>query len=208
MSPTSSHFIKEHMQAFVDDSHGIMILDPSDPTTLNTMITQNLQQQWEALLHTVGGKLEINKCRYIRFGPNHEAPPQHQHDTSITIIDHETNEPLALTEITHSTPYKLLGIEMAFDGNCQAQYKTFRDKCEKMAFAFTRWQLSADDTLQGYRSIFLPRVRYGTEATNIPVSQIHKAQLIVTGIVLPKMGYNKTLRPPILSSSSFKHSCY
>jgi hypothetical protein len=65
-SPTSKTCIQENIQEFVDDSHSIMIYDPNDNTPLQDIIQHNMQQ-WEILLHTIGGKLEINKCKFIRF---------------------------------------------------------------------------------------------------------------------------------------------
>jgi hypothetical protein len=188
-SPTSKTYIHENIQAFVDDSHSIMIQAPTNETPLHTIIQHNMQQ-WEALLHTVGGKLEISKCQFIRFGHT-SCNTQNQHtDPPITILDHDSGTTISPAEIVHSTPYKLLGVHMAFDGNTKSQAASLHQKCSKLAIAFNRCQLSTIDTIQGYRSIFLPGVRYGMSVTNIPPKQIIKAQQMITSIILPKMGYN------------------
>jgi hypothetical protein len=58
-SPISSVFTLEHIQVFVDDSHGIIIKDPSNPRSLDDLNHHNMQK-WEGLLNTIGGKLEIS----------------------------------------------------------------------------------------------------------------------------------------------------
>jgi hypothetical protein len=87
---------------------------------------------------------------------------------------------------------------MAFDGNTKSQSDSLHQKCETMAIAFTRCQLSPEDAIQGYRSIFLPRARYGMSATNIPTKHIHKAQQLITIIILSKMGYNRHMPTPVV----------
>jgi hypothetical protein len=106
--------MQENIQAFVDDSHSIMIRDPSDTTPLSTIIQHNMQL-WEELLYTIGGKLEITKCRYIRFENAANTQPR-QETPRIAITDHETSTEMIPDELHHSEAYKLLGIHMAFDG--------------------------------------------------------------------------------------------
>jgi hypothetical protein len=56
--PLSNSHVLEHIQAFVDDSHGPIIHDNYTPHTLLGTIQHN-KQTWEKLLNTVGGKLEF-----------------------------------------------------------------------------------------------------------------------------------------------------
>jgi hypothetical protein len=153
-------------------------------------------QEWESLLYTVGGKLEISKCNLVQF--------RWQMDlwgtlrlvtvpcTNPTLInDHELNTPIQIKEISTSAPYKLLGIQMAFDGNNKAQHEAMQKKCTKLAHAFASCAQNPLDTLQGYRSIFLPGVRYGMSATTLSMAQLHNTQKLVTSIILPKLGYNR-----------------
>jgi hypothetical protein len=86
----------------------------------------------------------------------------------IEITDSETDLPTKLTDISFSTSYKLvLGVQMAFDGNQCTQTTTFHEKCNKMAIPLLLCPLSHDETIQGYRSIFHPRLKYGLSVTNI-----------------------------------------
>jgi hypothetical protein len=80
---------------------------------------------------------------------------------------------------------------MAFDGNHRMQAKSFHSKCETLAIAFQRCQLSKADTIQGHRSILLPKLRYGLSATNIDSKNILKSQQLITQGILPKLGFNR-----------------
>jgi hypothetical protein len=200
-APISNVTMQDNIQAFVDDSHGIIIHDDTSPLSLRETIKHNLQA-WECLLHNVGGKLEINKCCVIRFG---QLPTTAHNDTTtpivdntISITDHETKKPIELKEITVREPYKLLGVNIAFDGGSDAQSTMFHQKCEKLATAFNRCNLSAEDTLQGYRSIFLPGAKYGFAASSIPIRNLKKSQQIITRAVLPKLGYNRHFPTPVV----------
>jgi hypothetical protein len=130
-SPISHATLLEHIQAFVDDSHGLMITDPNNNTPIKDIIKHNMQE-WEALLHTVGGKLEISTCQFVKFGPTIRDSPRQCPDPHIKIMEHETKQPLALIEASTNQSYKLLGVNIAFDGNNSKQSQAFLPKCEKL----------------------------------------------------------------------------
>jgi hypothetical protein len=117
IAPLSKLQSLEHIQAFVDDSHGLVIQGRNDETTLISKIQHNIQK-WESLLHTFGGKLEIDKCRLVHFNwasDNHEwhRLTQPTQTEAIQIIDHESNQLIHIPEIQTNEAYKLLGIQMA-----------------------------------------------------------------------------------------------
>jgi hypothetical protein len=173
-APISHQTITTNIQAFVDDSHGIIIQEHSDISDINNIIQHNMQH-WESLLNAIGGKLEISKCKVVKFRweswkngkqrlclYNTAQPP-------IQIRDSESKQHVTLPEITTSQPYKLLGINMAFDGTSTAQ-----------------------------TAILLPKLRYGLSATNMSNTSIMKSQQIVAQILLPKLGYNRHLPTAIV----------
>jgi hypothetical protein len=200
--PFSNVKVQEHIQCFVDDSHGIIIQEQNDKTPINETICRNLQE-WEALLNAVGGQLEISKCKIAKFKwkMNQTGEMLMQPDdnnTPITISDHETNNQIQLSEIQPSFPYKLLGVNIAIDGNNQEQSRAMNIKCGKLANAFARCNLSTTDTKQGYQSIYLPSVTYGLAAKTIPNTSLQEAQRQITHTILPKMGYNRHTPIPIV----------
>jgi hypothetical protein len=125
-SPTSSTEINDHIQAFVDDSHGLIIRHPNDTRPIE-QLTQHNTQAWERLLNAIGGKLEITKCRFSKIEWNssvngtYTLSGQLHTPTPISIIDHETLLPQEIYPIPTSEQYKLLGVHMTLDGNHKAQ---------------------------------------------------------------------------------------
>jgi hypothetical protein len=178
--PISDTVYNEKIQAFVDDSHGLLIHNPQGQRTLTETIQHNMQH-WESLLHAAGGKLEISKCQIVKFSPT----PIEQH------TDHSNITSISLSEISPSTPYKLLGVHIAFDGNNTQQAAHFQTNCDKMVIAFTRCQLTPDGALQGYRSIFLPAICYGMSATTVPEKILLQSQRTLSNAMLAKLGYNR-----------------
>jgi hypothetical protein len=94
-APISHTKSTNNIQAFVDDSHGIIIHNQNKNKTLQELIEQNMQT-WEHLLHTVGGKLEISKCQFVRFNDDDNL---HNNDHQIEIIDHENGQTQSIKEI-------------------------------------------------------------------------------------------------------------
>jgi hypothetical protein len=194
--PMSNIEIKENIQAYVDDTHGTILQEYSDPKNLTNIITHNLQE-WEVLLNAVGGKLEISKCKVSKLSwvmdlkgemiLSHDPNPD-----TIVITDHESGKNIHITEIRPDQPYKLLGVDLAMDGNTVAQDKALRKKFEKLAIAFAKCNLSPADTIQGYHSIFLPGATYGMSATTLSLQQIQASQKIVTSINTTKDGFQPT----------------
>jgi hypothetical protein len=156
-SPISPVFSNEHIQAFVDDTHGTMISKSNDHTDIIAMIQHNMQT-WERILFASGGKLELSKCRFcvIQWKCSEEGTysllPSTQE--TITVTDSETFQPSMTSALKHDEAYKLLGVMMAFDGNTTAQESTLRAKCNKLATAFNQLQLTSSEALQGYTDPF------------------------------------------------------
>jgi hypothetical protein len=187
----------ENVRAFVDDTHGLIIRNHDNPATLQDLLQHNMQP-CENFLHTVGGKLEITKSKFVRFNYTGVTPPATTNETpdnpqpaEITILDHETTRELEMSEIQHN---KLLGVYIALDGNTTAQLQHFSQKCHKLAIAFAKCHLSPADTLQGYRSIFLLGAKYGLAAINIASKDLQTAENKISQIILPKRDTIDTLR--------------
>jgi hypothetical protein len=189
--PISQLQTTEIIQAFLDDSHGIVIRNPNSDKSIEELIQHNMQT-WGDLLHAAGGKLEISKCKYVLFNSQTQAPPGASiSTTSISITDQENGQMIPLDEITTADHYKLLGIQMAFDGNQQGQDRAMNKKCQTFANTFMRCHLTPDKTYLGYRTIFLPTVLYGLSATTISEKNLNKSQQIITSILLSKLGFNR-----------------
>ena len=83
---------------------------------------------WEKLLFTIGGKLELTKCKFSTFAwttdnnGTQTLQPTNQLG-ALAITDSDTNTTYRIEEIPSKEDYKLLGVQMALDGNTTAQEK-------------------------------------------------------------------------------------
>jgi hypothetical protein len=80
------------------------------------------------------GKLEISKCKFSQitwaYDSNGTAIIETPNSTTtIAIQGSETKEAHHINEITTAESYKLLGINMALDGNSTNQIQQFEEKC-------------------------------------------------------------------------------
>jgi hypothetical protein len=91
---------------------------------------------------------------------------------------------------------------MSFNGANKAQAEALHKKCEKLATAFTGCKLCPSETIQGYRSIFLPGVRYGMSATTLSPTQLRQSQQLIMSIILPKLGFNRHMPRQVVYAPS------
>jgi hypothetical protein len=113
----------------------------------------------------VGNKIKISTCQFFKFDTTDNDTQHNCLAPNITVLDHDINHPLALLKAITNQPYKLLGVHIAFDGYSLEQSQALIQKFAKFAHTFSQCLLTPEDTLQGYRSIFLPEVSYGLAAT-------------------------------------------
>jgi hypothetical protein len=184
--------ITTKIRAFVDDTNCPTITHKNDLDDLKATLIHNAKL-WETLLFTIGGKLELSKCKFSSFlWDSDENGTVKLHDNaqigSIEIISSESQTPCQIEEIKPTEPYKLLGIQMTLNGNPKAQEAALREKCMKMTKVFTLAPLKPNDVATGYRAVILPTLKYGLAATNIPWYKLDVMEKPLIHTLLPKMG--------------------
>jgi hypothetical protein len=195
VGPISLRTLAEGVQAFVDNSSLFLIIPDDTGRTIEDYLLHNAQL-WERLLNATGGKLQISKCKFtiIQWDFDERGDPVLQvrdEDHQITITDSETNCPVKVGYIKPEKAYKLLGVQIAMNGDMKAQENVLQEKCEQMTSVFSQCPLSPPDVLQGYNSVFLPSIKYPLPATSITWEKLEKMQSLVINSVLPKLGFNR-----------------
>jgi hypothetical protein len=195
--PLTNKTINTKIRAFVDDTNCPTLTDNPDLKLLKQQVEQNTSL-WEKLLFTIGGKLELTKCKFSTFAWHSDKNGTQILCNSnqlgaLEIPDSETRTTCQIEEIPSSESYKLLGVQMALDGNTKAQEQLLQEKCTKMARVFHQAPLSKEDCLQGYTTVLLPTLKYGLMATAIPWYTLTTIQKTLTNTILPKMGYNRRM---------------
>jgi hypothetical protein len=123
-SPISNKATNNKIAGFVDDTTTLTILHYTIMLYI-VIILQRDTQMWEQLLHTSGGKLEIPKCVFAIFDSTFDkwgmavllqTTPNHLH-----LQCSDTKQPAIITQISTTTAYRYVGIQLALDGNMQTQ---------------------------------------------------------------------------------------
>lgn len=144
-SPITKIFSNHKVQAFVDDSRLFLLYPDPNGSTIHTYLREDVQL-WEQLLHVTGAKLELKKCKLIIFTWKFDAKGNAiiesvENATPMEIIDSETHLPLTVDSITSSEAYKLLGVQIAFDGNSVQQTVAIEAKAKHVTNVFLKANL-------------------------------------------------------------------
>ncbi len=194
-SPFHTASISLKIRAFVDDTNCPTVLHSRDLAHLKQTV-QNNTKLWESLLHTIGGKLELTKCKFSVFNwqTNSLGTTTLQTDTqigSIQIEDSETHTNCEIAEIPPNEAYKLLGTQMTLTGDTTAQETMLKEKCLRMTKLFAQAPLDTNDVRLGYTTVILPTLKYGLGASAIPWYTLDSIQKPLIHTLLPKMGINR-----------------
>jgi hypothetical protein len=190
--PISKKKLLEKIRAFVDDTNSLSLC--KGPEELEQILTANATI-WESLLHLIGGKLELSKCKFTayKWESDLEGTMQLIKEKTIgelTIVDSEAKTYNKIEEIAASESYKLLGIPMATTQAHVEQDKMIQLKCANMTKLLTTTNLPPSETWYSYKAIILPTIKYGMAAMVIPekILAINQKQLIHT--LVPRLGLN------------------
>ena len=145
-------------------------------------ITQTAQENllhWHHLLRASGGRLNPQKCSMSTFHWNYDdegiatiTPPQPE-PTQILVIPDKNNEPYTLHQNSPSDAVRLLGVQIAMDGNYKAEIGLFVQRNQRYVQALQQCNLTHREAGIIYKQCYLPTMSYPLPATNIPTDLIH-----------------------------------
>ena len=96
-----------------------------------------------------------------------------------------------MDQISPATSYKLLGVQIASNGNSMGQTEALKNKCMKFQETFSQLQLDCNDIDLGYKCVATPSLNYGLAASNIGKETLQNIQKQLHNTILPKLGYNR-----------------
>jgi len=185
------------IDAYMDDTNQILGTDSNtlDPLLPDAQANINL---WQGLIQTSGGTLNPTKCSWTPFlwefdklGNARLVTPPDRPKFQITAVDRAGNRH-TLTRNNPQTAVRLLGVQIAADGNYATEYQTLQQRQEQYSVFLQRTPMTRREARVIYRQCYLPKVTYPLLATNIPTEKIYQTQLRVTSQFLNKMGYPTT----------------
>jgi hypothetical protein len=203
-SPIGNHTTNQKISGFVDDISTLQIRHVNTIKFL-ILLLQTDTQLWEQLLHTSGGKLEIEKCRFALikwyFDKKGVAQLLNTQPSLLHVKDSDTNKIQHIPQINTSTSYKYVGVHLAVDGNMRAQIEDTKQKCQDMGSIFSQCYFSAKDANQGFNTIYTPSVKYPLPVTSMKQDILTKLQRPVIGPALARLGYNRHMPRAVVFSA-------
>jgi hypothetical protein len=192
-SPISGHELITKIRAYVDDTNCIMTCN--DIEELIDMLQHNAAT-WEQLLYTIGGKLELSKCKFTVYNwkQDNKGTMILSTDKSIgkiRIMESESGKEVEINEIAPTETYKLLAIPMAVIGAERDQREMIKTKCQQMIKMIKTANLPTAGNWTAYRTIAIPKITYGMAALEIPAEKLWEIQKQFTHAYLPYLGYNR-----------------
>jgi hypothetical protein len=103
----------------------------------------------------------------------------------------ETNTTMHVPQIEPNHAYKYVGLHIALNGNMITQIQNLQEKCNKINSAMSQVYMSAQDTKQGFTTVFIPSIRYALPTTSILQKTLTNMQKPIINTVLTKLGYNR-----------------
>jgi hypothetical protein len=172
------------------------------------LFLQQDAQTWEQLLHTSGGKLEIQKCVFAIFNWHFDQWGRfilnHKTDCTRSIRSSDTNKQSIIPQLKTPEAYKYVGVQIAPDGNMKAQIQDLQKKCNIMCTIFAQTYFNANDANQGYMTVFAPAVKYVLPVTSISTLRLRQMQSRIVSTVLSRLRFNKHMPRHVVFSTKSK----
>ncbi len=218
--PTGLPALEQAIDAFIDDT---TLIIGGRPPSIRMTLTQTAQENllhWHHLLRASGGRLNPQKCSMSSFQWNYDEdgtatiqPPQQKPTQQLTIPD-KNDKTYTLTQNRPDEAVRLLGVQIAMDGNYKVELGLFVQRNNRYVQALQQCNLTNREAGIVYKQCYLPMVSYPLPATNIPPDLLHRHQAKATTVFLAKMGYRRTMpravvyAPKALGGIGFLHLGY
>jgi hypothetical protein len=193
VSPITKQKILSIIKAYVDDTYSTMIGESIDD--IKKKLVKNAKL-WEELLFTIGGKLEITKCKFVVYKWDQNSIGTLTLSTeksigTIVIEESETKQLLKIEEIKSNEPYKLLGLQTVPNDENREQKKLLENKRDKMMRLLKLLYIPSSEMNTCVNTVIMSTLKYGQSAMTLTSLELKEIQKPITAAVLPKMGYNR-----------------
>ena len=194
--------------AFVDDSQfGVTSSYKDDNTlTMNDNIRlhelqviedlQKLAQQYERLLYTTGGALNLKKCHWVLISWmwNNGTPTLatiEQAPGELLLTDGISQVLSAIPRLQPTASYRTLGAYINGSGKMIKALQLSRSHSEDFAAKLRNSTISSIATHMAYNMYFMPKIGYALSISTFSEKECTFIQAPALSIVLPKMKNNR-----------------
>jgi hypothetical protein len=178
-NPSRSITHKRHSDGFVDDTTGYngnlaawLALTP----TISTVFTglQHDAQTWERLLWTIGGLLELSKCRFCmvcwKFDANGKGTVLSKaelNNPDMLLTEGDTGRLQKAQQLDLNDAFKTLGIHMTISGNQAMQISEMTKKSDTCARGILSVNVTNFEAWTGLFTVWLGQMNYPLAATSL-----------------------------------------
>lgn len=201
-------------EAFVDDtglgtnSTGMdnSSTSPTAPPGTCTLITnlQQLAQEWQRLLFSTGGALNLAKCFWFLLAWDWNQCRAKLHSSSMPPRDLEmtsegdTDTTTSIKRIQAADSYRTLGVFISPSGNNTGAIKVLKDTASTYCSLLSGSKLFRQEALTSYLQYFLPKIRYQPPLLSLTKHECDKLMSPVYMSLLPKLHVNRNTARAII----------
>ena len=160
---------------------------------------QRSAQWWEELLHTTGGKLELDKCFYYlfhwKFDEEGEASLMTAEEMGnlVHIVESESGTRIAIKQRCVTEAHKTLGTMLTPTGDMTAEEERLTTKGKQFARNLRSCKLPRADAHLAYRAIYLQGMQYSLPVCTFTEEALDRIQSAPVQAILNSMGYNRNM---------------
>jgi len=171
--------------------------------TLPTQL-EILAQQWERLLFSTGGALNLNKCFWFLLSWTWKGGrPILQTTSSLPAIvrltaGQDIGDPKVIKRIEPTASYRTLGVHISPSGNNKGAIAVLQDITLTYAQAITGSHLDRTAVLMSYVQHLLPRLRFQLPALSLTDAECHAILSPALQATLPKLHVNRNTARSII----------
>lgn len=187
-------------EAFVDDA-GLGTNDTqrnSLPTPEHALVhnLQQLAQEWERLLYSTGGALNLQKCFWFLLSWKWEQgkaklQSQSSFPAQLTMTSGADPNPTVIKRIEPTDTFRTLGVHVTPDGTSKGAFTILQDIALNYASILTGTHVTRQEALTTYIQYILPKLRYQPPLLALTLKQCDTLQSIILKAVLPKLHINR-----------------
>jgi len=198
-------------EAFVDDT-GLGTNDTTNTTLLteDQALVSNLNslaQEWERLLFSTGGALNLQKCFWFLLSwrwYKGRAKLHNQLTLPAQIAMTSGMDPTSsvIKRIEPTDTFRTLGVYVTPDGTCKGAFTVLKEIALTYASVVTGTHLSRQEALTSYIQYLLPKLRYQPPLLALTAKQCYTLQSIILQALLPKLHINRHTARSIIHGPS------
>ena len=193
-------------EAFVDDSglgtnltddeaHGLTSPEAGVEGALIQRL-QTLAQEWERLLYSTGGALNLQKCFWFIMSWRWKGSIATLHTqltlpAQLTMTSGQDPTPTTIPRIEPTSSFRTLGVFITPSGSNKGAISVLKDITVQFATNITGSHLSRQEALTAYIQYLLPKLRYQPPLLSLSQSECNQLQSTTLMALLPKLNVNR-----------------